>query len=175
MSNPYDFPEVWGDIQLSGMSLGTVVSVDGCERPYEWQVQKGQGSKGATSVYKGEGIAESIKVVVAMPTQEDFAYAATLRKYIAPAKGKKPTSFAVGNPIFNWNEINLVAIKTIGFPKPSGKGGWTLEYTFIETQPSASVQTGTSKGTQWMQSNGPTPQDAADAEIAELVKKAQAS
>lgn len=169
--NPFDSPDLWGAVLLSGRALpGIILSVDGAIRPYEWQISKGIGSTGATSTFRGEGLAESIKIVLAAHKRSDFADLASMRKYIAPRKGVRPPSFAVKNPIINFNEINKVSIKEIGQPKYAGKGCyWTLELEFLEYRPPVPITPGPAEPAKIP--NDPQPKDAAEATMQALLKQ----
>ncbi len=169
-TNPYDHPRVWGSIRLGGRLLpGIIISINGAIRPYDWQIQAAQGSSGATSVYKGEKLAESIEVVIGAPRASHFNAIESLRKYIAAPKGGKPPSFVVSNPVINFNGIGKVSIKEIGQPEYVGKGSWTLKLTFLEYRPSSPVKTGPADPAK--PGDPPTPANAAEKQMDDLLKK----
>lgn len=131
-------------IKLSGAVMpGMVQSIDGADRKYTWDKQKGTASSGATNVFKGAEIADSIKVVVFAPTLEMQRACVEWRKYIAPVKiGGKPPTFTVENVIFEFNEVVRVSIASIEQPKVSKDQNVTFVWTFTEYNPPTPAKTG---------------------------------
>ncbi len=59
--NPYRDPTPWGTVRIGGLAIpGTILSIDGAERPEEWDVQKPTEKSGATTVWKGTKVADAI-------------------------------------------------------------------------------------------------------------------
>lgn len=165
--NPYDFPEVWGTFKLSGRDIGIVVSVDGAVRPYEWAVQKGLGTSGAATLYRGEKLAEKIKVVVSAPDRKTFDDLTEIRDYIAAPEGKKPPNFDVENGFLNWNKIKKASIDEIGQPTPGTSNNWHCEFTFIEYKKQKQVPTGPADPAK--PGDPPKPKDEAENKMKDLL------
>jgi hypothetical protein len=169
-TNPFDFPDEWGEMLLEGWAVpGLLIKIDGCKRPYEWAVQKGTGTGGATTVFRGEKVAESIKTTHSAPTKEHFNGLYELRAKIVPTKGKKPPTFNVSNPIFQFVGIDRIALKELGSPTPTGGAGWELEVEWIEYRPSAKAATG--KADPAKPPEDPKPKDQIDRDIDEVSKE----
>lgn len=141
-SSPYE--DDWGRFQLDTLLFpGVVISVDGCERPYEWAVQKATGKGGATTVFKGEKSAESIKFVCELPHTESFEHLYVFRDAIKPAQGGKPPTLPLINPVCNFNGVCNIALKQFGQPKwEPDRASWTVEIEFTEDRPSTPAATG---------------------------------
>ncbi len=141
MSSFTDDPSI---VKLSGSDIpGSVVSIKGAERGFEWDVQKGTGSSGASTIFKGAKIAEKIEIVVKYVSQEELAAIVAYRAYIAPAKiGGKPPTFNVDNSLINFNGITRISVANIGQPEVTAGLGRTVALTFIEYQPPAPAKTG---------------------------------
>jgi hypothetical protein len=142
--NPFVFDGQWGQVVVGGVTLpGVVTSIDGANKPEEWNVQKGTGSSGATTVWKGTKLAEDIKIAIALHDGVSFDDYYTLRDTLRPKLGKKPPSLSIVSPVINFNGITRVACKDISAPKwePSG-GYWTGEISLIEYNPSKPTNTG---------------------------------
>jgi len=131
-------------VKLSGSDIpGSVVSIKGAERGFEWDVQKGTGSSGAATVFKGAKIAEKIEIVVKYTTLEEETALKAYRAYIAPAKiGGKPPTFNIENPLINFNKIEKVSVSIVGQPEVTAGLGRTIALTFIEYQPPVPAKTG---------------------------------
>ncbi len=131
-------------IKLTGAKMpGMVQSIKGANRKYTWDKQKGTASSGATNVFKGAEIADSIKVTVFAPTLEMQKACAAWRKYIAPVKiGGKPPTFSVENVIFEFNEISRVAIASIEAPDVSKDKNVIFVFEFTEVNPPTPAKTG---------------------------------
>jgi hypothetical protein len=131
-------------VKLSGSTMpGSVISIKGAERGFEWDVQKGTASSGAATIFKGAKIAEKIEIVTKIVSQEEADSIDAFRAYIAPAKiGGKPPTFTIENSLVNFNKIGRVSISIIGQPEVTPGLGRTVAWTFIEYQPPAPAKTG---------------------------------
>jgi hypothetical protein len=164
--NPYIDPGPWGFVLLGGMVLpGVVTEIDGAEKPEEWAVQKGTGSSGATTVWKGTKIAEAIKITLAAVSAEVFDNLYLMRDMLRPKLGKKPPSLILANAIVNFNGIINVALVNVGQPKWEKSGGyWSVEVTLTEYNPSKATNTGPADGSKYKNSV-PTENDKLESEL----------
>lgn len=141
--NPYLDPTPWGTVRIGGLTIpGTILSIDGADRPDDWEVQKATDKSGATTVWKGTKVAEDIKVTVALvdSTAVDAYY--NVRDTLRPP-GLKPPSHVVENAIINWSGITQVTTKNVTAPKWDASGGyWKGEITLIEYAPPKPASTG---------------------------------
>lgn len=170
-SNFFD-PEVdCSEVDLSGWSMpGHVVDVKGADWEYEWTVQKGTGTGGATTVAKGEKIAEGIEITLEANDRATFAALNDIRDKVKPqTKGGKPPTFRIKNPIVNWNGVDRVSIKKITQPEVTKGLSWKVTLTFIQYKPSVVAKTGPAEPAK--PGDAPTPKDSADKAIVELQKQ----
>jgi hypothetical protein len=131
-------------VKLGGLLMpGMVQSIEGANRKFLWKKQKGTASSGATIVFEGADIAETIKVVVFAPTLKMQEDCKAWRRYIAPVKiGGKPPTFAIENVLIEFNEITRVTIAEIAQPTESKDQNVTFIWTFTEYLPPAPAKTG---------------------------------
>lgn len=142
--NPYEDSSPWRVIDIGGLRVpGVVQSIDGHEKPETWDVNKGTEKSGATIVWKGTGLASSIKIVTALHDASSFAAYYALRDALRPKLGTKPPSLLIVNPALNFAGITRVACVNVGSPRWVASGGyWTGEITVIEYAPEKPANTG---------------------------------
>ncbi len=142
--NPYLDPGPWGTIAIGGNQLpGIIVSINGAERPEQWDVQKGTAASGATIVWKGTTIADGIEILIALPFVDDFGEIYDVVAQLRPKLGTKPPSFSIINAIINFNGITQVSMKNIGQPTwVPGAGYWTVKLSLVEYRPSKPANAG---------------------------------
>jgi hypothetical protein len=177
--NPIENPSAYGRMKVGSYKLpGIITAISGADRKYSFDKQKAVGKGGASSVFKGEEIADSIKVTCSLVTVAHFNELRAFREGVMPARGKKPDALDVDNAILQDQGIKSVALKTLGQVAWQGGGLWTVEIEFTEYSPPAPTQTGAADKSK---PGGPTkfiepPQSArsdADKQLDELLKKAK--
>ena len=182
--NPIEQPEAYGKIKVGPYpGPGSLVDVDGADRPYGWDKVKGTGTSGATNNYKGVDIADTIKTTHHLTTVPEFVALNAFRKGVSPLPGKKPAAFDVQNAIFNNNGITSIALKKFGAEKHLGGGLWEVVIEWTEENPSKPTATGAVDGskssTKWVDSpttpTAPTAKSEADAQLDGLLKHAMAA
>lgn len=142
--NPYIDSGPWGTVEISGLLLpGTVLSIDGADRPEEWDVQKPTEKSGGATVWKGTKIADGIKIAIALPDKEAFDGYVQTRDRLRPEPGQKPPTHTIVNGVINFNGITRVSLKNIAAPKWERSGGyWKGEITLIDFLPPKDANTG---------------------------------
>lgn len=145
--NPYRDAGPWGVVVIGGRRLpGVVLSIDGAERPEEWDVQKPTEKSGAATVWKGTGVAKSIKIIISLTSEAAVDEYRRVNRTLRPKLGAKPPSLPIVNPIINWVEITQVSCRNVAAPKWKGKEGyWTGEITVIDFSPPKPAKTGAAK------------------------------
>ncbi len=173
--NPYLDRGPWGRIQFDDFDPFPAIlqSVDGFEKPEDWNGQKGTGSSGATNVWKGTKLAEGGKVVFVANDASQFDQFYKLRDKLRPSPGKKPPSVAVANAFINFNGITRIAQALIGQPKwqEGAKNNYSIEITLTEYDPSKNANTGAASPTKWK--DQPTANDEAEAELQKAINAAK--
>jgi len=181
--NPFEQPNAYGKIKFGPFpGPGSLVDVDGADRPYGWDKTKGTGTSGATNKYTGVDIADSIKTTHHLTTVADFTALAVLRKGVSPPKGKTPSAFDVENAHFTTNNIVSIALKKFGQEKHLGGGLWSVVLEWTEEAASKPTATGpvagSKSGTKWVDSatsTAPTAKSGSDKELDKLLKQAMAA
>ncbi len=143
VADPYNFPENWGQILLVGFGNlpGYLVGLKGLKREHEWVYQKGVGTSGASSIWRGEKIIEEIGVVLEAPYAKDFEGLAALVQLIVPSKGKKPATFAIQHPMFSMVRVERVSLKSYGI-EPSAGNSWQFGLGLTEYRPTIKAAVG---------------------------------
>ncbi len=173
--NPYDDPGPWGVVDIGGLRLpGVVKSIDGHERPQTWQVQAATAKSGASTTWKGEGIAEAIKILLALANRAAFNAYYDVRDALLPKPGAAPPALLIVNPAINFSGITRISCKNVGPPKWVESGGyWTGEVTVIDYNPAKPANTGSPKPKGSDYSNPEKdPNQALKDEIKDLTDKA---
>lgn len=142
--NPYVDSGPWGTAELGGLLLpGLILSIDGADRPEEWDVQKPTEKSGGATVWKGTKLADSIKIALALYDEAEFEGYNQLRRVLRPEPGQKPPTHTIVNGIINFNEITRVSLRNIAAPKWEKSGGyWKGEITLIDFSPPKPANTG---------------------------------
>lgn len=145
--NPFIDASQWGRVRLDGVEIpGVIQSIDGADKPEEWQVQKGTKESNASTTWKGTKLAESIKIVTKLHNQESFAGYYVIRDALRPKIGELPPARVIENPAINFNSITRVAVKNVAAPKFDRAGGcWIGEIELIEFSPPKPANTGKPK------------------------------
>lgn len=173
--DPFTTPAAFGKMTLGSFPMpGIITEIDGCDREYEWQEQKAVGQGGATTVFRGEKIAGSIKVKCLLVTVQHFLDLATLRTGVMPPRGKKPAALDVDNEHFLANHIRSVALKKFPQVKWEGNGTWSVTFEFTEHYPPRPAAVGANDGSKakWMLKEGGAPSEV-DRQVNELLDKAK--
>lgn len=148
--NPYRDSGPWGLITIGGMDLpGVVESVDGADKPEEWNVQKPSDKSGASSVWKGTQVADGIEIILALVTSAQFDRYWDVAAHLRPKIGDKPPTHKIENPIINFAGIVEVSCILTGSPKwvgETGKGFWRVKIRLVEVRPPKPANTGTAGG-----------------------------
>ena len=170
IANPYDNPDAWGQIKLTGYGFlpGFLVGLKGLVREHEWVYQKGLGTSGASSIWRGRKIIESIGILLECPNREDFTALDLLLTAIVPAVGKKPATFGVEQEMFRIAGVSRISLKSYGI-EPSAGNSWQFALGVTEYSPTILAKVGPADPAKLP--GDPKPKDAIDQTIADLQAK----
>jgi hypothetical protein len=141
--NPYDFPTAWGKMIIGGVYVpGIIQSIDGCEKPQRWVFQMGMSASNGVSVWKGQKLAESIKVVTRLYDKKSCADADVFSDTLLPRPGQKPPVLYVLNGALNWVKITRVSVVNIVPPKAAAGLSWDFAFELCEYNPQQKVPVG---------------------------------
>jgi hypothetical protein len=141
--SPYRFPLAWGRMIIGGIYVpGIIESIDGCEKPQRWVFQMGLTVSNSVSIWRGQKLAESIKIVTRLPDDQSFQDADRFMDIMLPTPGRKPPSLMCINAAFNWVGINRVSLVNFVAPKPAGGLSWTYGIEVCEFNPMKQVPVG---------------------------------
>lgn len=146
--NPYTDPGPWGRVRIGARFVpGYVTSIDGAERPEQWDVQKATEKTGAQTIWKGTGIADSIKLVVSLATEEQVDDYYALRDALRPQQeGKAPPVLPIVSPVINFAKITRVSCRNVSPPTWVQSGGyWEGRIELIDYAPPKPASTGAAR------------------------------
>jgi hypothetical protein len=131
-------------VKLGGIVLpGLVQSIKGANRKFIWEKQKGTASSGATIIYKGTDIAESIEIVTFAPTLAMQEASVKWNAYVTPAKiGGQPATFQIENVLIEFNKITRVSIAEVKQPDETKDQNVVFVWLLTEYSPPAPAKTG---------------------------------
>lgn len=167
-ANPFVDRGPFRNLIIGGYLLpGVIETIDDVDPEEEWAVQPGIGTTFATCVWRRSKLAENIKVTLKLLSQDDYDGYVTARDTLRPKRGKKPPSFGVKNPIFEFNGINRVTVRVVGAPRwQEAKGYWTGTIHLLEYNPPRTTTIGVADPAK--PPDEPTPNDKAEREISDL-------
>lgn len=165
--SPYLHPDIWGQIKLVGYGFlpGYLVGLKGLVRAHEWVYQKGLGTSGASSIWRGRKIIEDIGIEIELPEDVDFVGLGLLITAVAPPPGKKPATFGVEHPMFAMVGVTRISLKSYGV-EPSANNSWRLAFGVTEYSPTIIAKVGPADPAKLP--GEPKPKDAIDQTIADL-------
>lgn len=172
MTTPFDAGHGWGVVRIGGMRVpGVVTSITGPALIWEWAVQAGLGLGGKSTVYKGVGLVEEIKIISALHGQASFAlWVDTLIPALSPPRGLKPRALVADHPALAYAKISKVVVKRIGIPEHKGKQLWAGELVIMPYAPVIPVRVG--KPDPAKVDGPPKPADFLEQKLQEALKQA---
>lgn len=146
--NPYR-QRGWGDIYLDGYKLhlkvpGSVQDIKDCDRVSNWVIQQPTAFGFGVTIYRGQKLVESPKVVMHLPDEETFdAYL----KFAEQVETKrlpdgKPSVWYIINPAFNFAKITRVGVRSTGTPRRLPRLNWEATLDLVEYRPPVPVKIG---------------------------------
>ena len=164
--SPYEHPEIWGQVKLVGYGPlpGFLVGLKGLVRSHEWVYQKGLGTSGASSIWRGRKIIEDIGILLELPRTVDFTAVGLLIDAVDPP-GKKPPTFGVEHPQFAMVRVSRISLKSYGI-EPTAGNSWQLAFGVTEYAPTVRAPVGPADPAKLP--GEPKPKDAIDQTIADL-------
>lgn len=146
--NPYVDSGPWGHVYIGGFRVpGVISSIDGAERPEEWDVQMPTKKGGASTVWKGTGIASSIRIATSLHNRDSVDNYTRLRDLLRPPKSTDaPPALPIVSPIINFTGITRVAYRSMSPPDWQPNGGyWKGVITLVDFSPPKPVKTGVAR------------------------------
>lgn len=162
-------PLSWDQPIIAGRRWPGIARVEGCERGYEWQVNKGKGTDGATTAYQGGTLAKpkitfELWIGYYQDSWCDFfaeweAYKTVFEMSFTgsgaknASGGKDPVALKLEHPQATHNKIMACVVEKIGDIKLTGPCRGTVTVELLEyRKPTPKVggtpkQSTTSKGT----------------------------
>lgn len=122
MLNP-GFPVLQNYILLQGQQSPGVARIEGAGAPRSWDIRKGYGFSGATTVYTGDELSEFDVILTLWEPGHFDAWVAFSALLAKPPVGIRPSAMDIGHPILNGPPlfIKSVVVKNVSqFRKSPG-------------------------------------------------------
>jgi len=171
--NPLDDPI--DHFLLAGKKSPGIAEILGLGSPRKWDIKKGYGTSGATTVYAGDDVAKfSAKIFLTTTADWDawHAFAPLVEK--AP-DGSKPKALDIWHPQCEQKDIRSVVVEDVVGPSRDGDDGrWVVEIKFIQyraPKPAMAKPKGSSSGGGGSGAKGSPEEDERDRLIRELTQQ----
>jgi hypothetical protein len=165
--NPLITPEAYDTIQLAGIHSPGQCDLSGAHAPRKWDVRRGFGLSGATTVFTGIDIDKFTVRLIFWEAAQIDAYNADFVPLLAlPPSGKRPKALAFYHPYASEPPINIksVGVQDVTQLQQIGDGLFAVDILLIPfRQPKPALAKPIATGDQ-----APKPEDAADQLILDL-------
>jgi hypothetical protein len=177
-NDPYNNPQQWDVIQIGGTTNPGICQVGEFKRGFEWDVKKGKGTLGATITFTGRPPAKGSIKFLLWEAQHFVDWDAFLPQFKYSPTKQAVQAVTVYHPSLAAIDLSQVVTESIGNPIHEGGGLFSITVEFLEYFPPPSVSA-TSTPTMAQPNtdpaaNPPDPYAAQQAQIASLLKEAQA-
>ena len=141
--NPYRDRYPWGNVVIGGVLLpGVLESVNGASKQHRWVFQMGLTVSNSVSIWRGQKLAESIRLSCRLHDEASFDQAYAVRNVLQPKLGRKPPALPILNGHFNFVGITRVCVLNIESPVVAPGNSWTWNIELIEFNPMKPVPVG---------------------------------
>jgi len=165
--NPLRTPEIYDSFLLAGVRSPGQCDLSGASAPRKWDVFRGFGLTGATTIFTGIDIKDfSIRISMWEPEQIDDYNAKLVPLLALPPRGKRPKALDFYHPLASDPPIGIrsVGVKDVTQLQQISDGLWAVDILFVPfVTPKPHIAKPIASG-----DDRPKPQDAADAKILEL-------
>lgn len=149
--NPFDHAEAYAGCVIGGAKSPGQVKLSGFERAVDWDVKKGGGEDGASTVRQGKPPAKGTLTfelakdpVLGIDEFEEWdAFEPTLSSTYDKAA---PQALDIYHPDLARLQITAIVVESIGQMVHDGKGGATVAVKVLEYRPPKKKAVGRSKG-----------------------------
>jgi hypothetical protein len=126
LTQPVDY------IKLAGQKSPGLADVYGGDSPRKWDERGGYGLSGSTLIFRGVGLAK-FSVDLKLYTPEDWAAWHAWKPLVAkPPLGTRARAQDIWHPLLEQIEVSAAVVESVGQPKQTGDGEWTITVKFIE-------------------------------------------
>jgi hypothetical protein len=143
-ANPYTAkPGEWGRLTIGGVLVpGVITSIDDCDKPVEWTINRPVMGANAVTIWKGDNLAEDIKIKVNLHNASAFDAWYLIRDVLHPKLGKRPPTLQVVNPSINFARVTMVCCRCVGVPKAVTGNSWEGLIRLVEFGPRVPIKPG---------------------------------
>lgn len=143
LANPYRDAFPWGNIVIGQLLMpGIIESIDGCSKPHRWVFQMGLAVSNSVSIWRGQKLAESIKVATRLYGMDNFDAAYAFRDALQPKLGRRPPVLPILSGPFEFVGIKRISVLNIEAPKVAGGLSWLWNIELCEYNPMKPVPVG---------------------------------
>jgi hypothetical protein len=120
-------------VLLAGQRTPGIAELQGFDSPRHWDVRRGYAQTGATTVFRGIGVAERGKLVIRLYTEQDWEdWDAFLPLLKRPPIGSHSKALDISHPFTEALGIRAVVVSNVSQPVQTDSGEWTIEVALIE-------------------------------------------
>lgn len=171
--NPYRFPDEWGRVEFSGLVVkALLVAVNGVELEDEWDVQRGIGTTGAVTIWRGTKPVENIVLTFEAPDEATFDDLYAIWDLLKPKPRQRPPTQPIRNPFVNFVGVDKVSRRKWAGPYQVQGFNFRVDLTMIQYKPPILIPAGPAEPAKLP--GDPTPKDAAEATFDRLAQEAAA-
>lgn len=178
--NPFEFPELYDHIHIGGQRSPGVCKLSGFKRPVNWDVKPGGGQDGASTSRKGKSPAAGTVTMYLVDEHGQLSEQDEWQVFALYLQGLQDKGIAIDvyHPDLMTLKITSCVVTEVGMVTHDGKGGASVSFSLLEYFPPkpqpVKKPTSKSSGTKPGQPEKPDPNAQYKAELAELLKQADA-
>lgn len=145
--NPYTDFGPWGECTIDGQQVpGIISSINGAERPEEWNVQRPTIASNAITVWRGTKLAENIHIVTDLYNADQYTQYVRIRDLLRPRIGSRPPTRRIENATLAFSNITRIGCRNVAPPKwDKGRGVWVGNIYLIQYSPPRIADIGAAK------------------------------
>lgn len=121
-------------VVVNGVQSPGRAQLTGVAAPYKYDVQEGYGLSGATTIFRGRGVAR-FTLTISLWRPEHFIAWPFFAALLEPPKTSKPLVVQMRHPLLSMADIEAVAVESLGAPERQSNGVWTATISLLEYRP----------------------------------------
>lgn len=121
-------------VTVNGLRSPGRAALTGVKAPYNWDILPGYGFAGATTIFRGRGIAKPL-LTLSLWKPEHFLAWPAFAKVLEPPKLSRPLVVQMSHPLLSAADISAVSVESIGQPERQSNGIWLASIQLLEFRP----------------------------------------
>jgi hypothetical protein len=121
-------------VVVNGVPSPGRATITGAAIPYNYDVKQGYGLSGATTVFRGRGVAK-FTVTIELWERAQYAAWAVWSKFLEPPKPGIKLVVEMQHPVLAAQDIKAVAVESLGALERQSNGSWKCVIQCLEWRP----------------------------------------